>query len=259
MLDLDYWAQYNRWRTVSIAEKASLFLGGLIFALTLHDLWGLLALFLGMHCLMIFGAGIPVRVLVKLWITPLAFILISMITVAFSIGSDESRFLAALPIGSWWIGFTPEGIEISKNLLLRVMASMSCLFGLATTTPASYGAAWVSRNKFLRPIAEIALLTYRFIFVVLESSAQIYKAQQARLGYSNYRRSLSSFSMLAANLGRKSFWSVRDIYLALISRCYEERLSYRYPNYPVSYVRLIGIFACWLILGLWFFYGEGVK
>lgn len=259
MLELDYWAQYNRWRTVSIPEKAFLFLGGLIFALTLHNPWGLAALFLGMHGLMIFGAGIPIRFLIKLWMTPLAFILISMVTVAFSFGPDESRFLAAAPIGSWWVGFTPEGVELSKNLLLRVMASLSCLFGFATTTPASYGAAWASRNKFLRPVAEIALLTYRFIFVVLETSVQIHKAQQSRLGYSTYRRSLSSFVMLAANLGRKSFWSVRDIYLALISRCYEERLSYRYPNYPVSYLRLASIGVCWVVLSLWFLYGEGVN
>lgn len=254
MLDLDYWSQYNRWRTVSIPEKAFLFLGGLIFALALKNPWALLSLFAGMHALMIFGAGIPIRVLLKLWMAPLVFIGISMITVAISVGSDPSRFVAAVSIGSGYIGFTPEGLMLSKGLFLRVIAALSCLFGLATTTPAAYGAAWFSRNRYLRSISEIALLTYRFIFVVFESSQQIYKAQQSRLGYQDYSLMIRSLSLLGANLGRKSFWSVREIYLALISRGYEERLSYRYPNYPISYFRLAGIFLAWCILGTWAIY-----
>lgn len=254
MLDLDYWSQYNRWRTVSIPEKAFLFLGGLIFALSLKNPWELFALFVGMHGLMIFSAGIPARVLLKLWIAPLIFIGISMITVALSVGSDPSRFTTGISIRSWYIGFTPEGLMLSKGLFLRVIAALSCLFGLATTTPAAYGAAWLSRNRYLRPIAEIALLTYRFIFVVFESSQQIYKAQQSRLGYQSYSQMVRSISLLGANLGRKSFWSVRGIYLALISRGYEERLSYRYPDYPVSYFRLAAIFLAWCILGIWAMY-----
>ena len=256
MLDLDYWAQNNRLKTVSIPEKAFLFLGGLIFALSLQKPLALLALAVLMHGIMIFQAGIPIRFLMKLWMAPAAFIGISLITVAISFSSDPSLFLFSIPLGPWRMGVTAAGLILAKTLLLRSIASLSCLFGLATTTPAAYGAAWAARSTFLRPITEIALLTYRFIFVVLESAGQIHKAQDARLSYCGFRRSLWSLSLLAASIGRKSFWSVRDIYLALISRNYQERLVYRYPDYPVSWQRISIISAVWMSLTVWSLWGA---
>lgn len=255
MLDLDYWAQNNRLKTVSIPEKAFLFLGGLIFALSLQKPLALLVLILLMHAIMIFRAGIPIRFLVKLWIAPAAFIGISLLTVAISFSSDSSFFLFSTPVGPWHMGVTGAGLVLAKVLLLRSVASLSCLFGLATTTPAAYGAAWAARSALLRPITEIGLLTYRFIFVVFENAGQIHKAQDARLGYCGFRRSLRSLSLLAASIGRKSFWSVRDIYLALISRNYQERLVYRYPDYPISWQRILMISIVWISLTAWSLWG----
>lgn len=172
MLDLDYWAQNNRLKTVSIPEKAFLFLGGLIFALSLQKPLALLVLILLMHAIRIFRAGIPIRFLAKLSIAPAAFIGISLLTVAISFSLNSSLFIFSIPVGPWHMGVTGAGLILAKMLLLRSIASLSCLFGLATTTPAAYGAAWAARSAFLRPITEIALLTYRFIFVVLESAGQ---------------------------------------------------------------------------------------
>ena len=253
MLELDYWAQQNRWRDISIPEKGFLFLGALIFALFLKNPWMLFFLGLSIHGLLIFGARIPFSFFRRLWIGPLLFLMISLVTIAISVDSDSTKFIYSFSIGSWNIGVTLQGLQMSKTLFFRAFASISCLFGLASTTPASYGAAWLSRFSWLRPLAEIGLLTYRFIFITFGTSGQIYKAQQSRLGYQNMKGSIRSISLLAANLGLKSFLSVRSVYLALISRGYQEQLSYRYPDHSVSGTRLlfISIYLGFFCVGVW--------
>ncbi len=253
MLELDYWAQQNRWRDISIPEKGFLFLGALIFALFLKNPWMLLSLGLSIHVLLVFGAKIPFSFLRRMWAGPFAFLIISLLTIAISVDSDSTQFLYSFPIGSWNMGVTFQGLQMSKMLFFRAFASISCLFGLASTTPASYGAAWLSRFSWLRPLAEIGLLTYRFIFITFGTSGQIYKAQQSRLGYQNMKGSIRSISLLAANLGLKSFLSVRSVYLALISRGYQEQLSYRYPDHSVSGTRLlfISIYLGFFCVGVW--------
>jgi cobalt/nickel transport system permease protein len=92
-------------------------------------------------------------------------------------------------------------------------------------------------------VLEVALLAYRFIFVILHTAAQIYTAQQSRLGYSNLTRSIRSIGILAANLGRKSFMTARALFIGLSSRNYSERLVFRYPPQRVEPTRLTLIVA----------------
>lgn len=242
MLYLDYLAYNNALRHVSIIEKLLLGWGCLVLSLAFPRPITLLAVIMLMHVVMLY-ARISPRYLVRLWLAPFAFLVVGLVTVAVSISETPFTTTMGLKFGSYYIGITGQGLVMAEKLFLRSAAAVSCLFMVATTTPIAHIAAYASRIKGLNAVMEISLLTYRFIFVFLESAAQIYTAQQSRLGYSCTRRSLQSLSMLAANLGTKAFLTAKDLYTALLARNYSDKLVFRYPRQEIRIIRLIAIVA----------------
>lgn len=242
MLYLDYLSHNNALKHLAIGEKLLLGGGALILAVALPQPPVLAAVIIAMHAVMLL-ARIPYSYLLRLWLAPLAFLLAGLTGVAVSVAGVPFPALAGLTAGPLYIGVTADGLAAAGDLALRSLAAVSCLFMLAATTPAARLAAWLARFPGLRAVAEIALLTYRFIFVFLTAAAQIYTAQQSRLGYADTRRSLHSIALLAATVGPKAFLTARDLTVALTARGFQGRLAYRSEPGAASPVRLAGITA----------------
>lgn len=249
MLYLDYLSYHNRFSHISILEKLAIGLGGLLLAISSGSPAVNLAVFLFMSALL-WRAGMPFGYWLRLWGTLLPFLLTAVATILFSFSFEPFPALWSLQMGSVYVGVTAAGRQAMEAALLRSVAAAACLLTLAGTTPVSYLVAWASQVVFLRPVLEVALLAYRFIFVILHTAAQIYTAQQSRLGYSSLSRSLRSIGILAANLGRKSFITARDLFIGLSSRNYTERLVFRYPPQHVAPVRITLIMAVYGLV-LW--------
>lgn len=242
MLYLDYLAYNNALTKVSIGEKLLLGGGLLALALVLPRPAVLVAVVVAMHAVMAL-ARIPMRYVLRLWLAPCAFLAAGLAGVAVSVAAAPFAALASVEAGGLYFGVTEAGLAAAGKLLLRSLAAVSCLLMLATTTPVAYMAAWFARFPGLRPVSEIALLAYRFIFVFLSAAGQIYTAQQSRLGYAGPRRSLNSLALLAANVGRKAFLTANDLGNALAARNYQGRLTHYYPPQPVSPYRLAAILS----------------
>jgi cobalt/nickel transport system permease protein len=242
MLFLDYLSFHNRYANVSIPEKIALFLGGLLLAVSSSYPAVNLSVFLFMS-LLLWRAGMPVRYWLKLWCTLLPFLLTAVVTLVFSFATSPFPVLWGSQIGPVYVGVTAIGLRAAEEAIVRTVASVACLLALAGTTPVVHLVAWGSQVLFLRSILEVALLAYRFIFVILHTAGQIYTAQQSRLGYSNLSRSIRSIGILAANLGRKSFITARDLFIGLSSRNYEERLVFRYPAQRIAVGRGAAVVA----------------
>lgn len=247
MLYLDYLAYNNALKHISIIEKLLMGWGCLILSLVFPRPFTLLLIVLVMHLIMLY-ARISPRYLVRLWAAPLAFLIAGLVTVTVSAAAVPFPALFSAQVGNLYLGITPEGLATAEALFLRSAAAVSCLFMVATTTPIAHIAAFAAKIKALNTVMEISLLTYRFIFVFLETAAKIYTAQQSRLGYSTTRRALRSIGMLAANLGSKSFVTARELYTALLARNYSDRLVFRYPRQNISITRLIAI--CTVLFGI---------
>lgn len=238
MLFLDFLAYHNRLAAVSLLEKSLWGLGCLFLAVTsspgsIHG-----GVFSAMSLLLIW-AGMPVSYWLRLWLALLPFLVMSVITILFSFSAAPFPSLFKFEAGAFYIGITFENMQMAKDALLRSAAAVSCLLFLAGTTPLAHVAAWGSRFTLLRPVLEVALLAYRFIFVVMHTASQIYTAQQSRLGYCCIKQSVRSISILAANVGRKSFVTARDLFIGLASRNYADRLVFRYPRQKTQPVRLV--------------------
>lgn len=91
-----------------------------------------------------------------------------------------------------WAGL-PEGLVIA----FRVLGAVSLILLLSMTTPVDVLLKALSWFKVPRTWTDVALLTYRYIFVLLEDAYIVYSAQRVRLGYLGVRRSFASFGTLA--------------------------------------------------------------
>ncbi|MEK7851411.1 MAG: cobalt ECF transporter T component CbiQ [Deltaproteobacteria bacterium] len=91
-----------------------------------------------------------------------------------------------------WAGL-PEGFMIA----FRVLGAVSIILLLSMTTPVDVLLKALSWFKVPRTWTDVALLTYRYIFVLLEDAYIVYSAQRIRLGYLGIRRSFASLGTLA--------------------------------------------------------------
>ena len=86
-----------------------------------------------------------------------------------------------------------DGILIAS----RVLGAVSIILLLSMTTPVDALLKALTWFRVPRTWTDVALLTYRYIFVLLEDAYVVYSAQRVRLGYLGVRRSFNSFGTLA--------------------------------------------------------------
>jgi cobalt/nickel transport system permease protein len=132
--------------------------------------------------------------------------------------------LASFSLVGWKLIATEEGLMRGVLLGSRVLGAVSVMLLLSSVTPAYriFGAlrwfhvpeGWV----------EIALLVYRYTFVLLDQTADIASAQRVRLGYSSLGRSLSSAGVLAGTVVARSMDQAMRTYEAMTLRGYQGRL-----------------------------------
>lgn len=91
-----------------------------------------------------------------------------------------------------WGGLA-EGLMMAS----RIIGAVSIILLLSMTTPVDALLKALTWFKVPRTWTDVALLTYRYIFVLLEDAYVVYSAQRVRLGYLGVRRSFASFGTLA--------------------------------------------------------------
>ncbi len=96
---------------------------------------------------------------------------------------------------------------------------------------------------------EIVLFAYRYIFVLVEDALVIYQAQKNRLGYSNVRRGLNSFGVLAGSLTLKGFEQSQNTAQAMVQRGYDGTLPYL-KHRAFQPLEILGSLSFLLIMGM---------
>lgn len=184
---IDTSANLNRWRTKPLAEKALLALGMLLIAVIIPSWQGALLVAAVMMVITLGGARVAPAVWWQALVAPLGFLLIGSLTLM-------------LQIKAWHVSLAPHGLELSLRLMARALAGTMCLLFLALTTPAADLVAGLRRIGVPAEIAEMALLMYRFLFLLSDTAQAMHLAQAARLGHGTRRRRMHSLSLLIANL-----------------------------------------------------------
>ncbi len=235
MAHIDTSAHLNRWRNKSLAEKSLLSIGMLLIAVCVPSWPAALMVAAIMIGVTIFGAGVPFKLWWTVMTAPISFLFLGVATVL-------------VQFHGWHVSLAPHGVEIGGRLAARAFAGLNCLIFLSLTTPATDLVAGLRRLGVPAEIAEMTLLMYRFVFLLLDTADNMNAAQAARLGHSNYRRHMNSLSLLIANLMPRAFSRAQALEVGLAARGWSGELRVLSPVRPASMAGLGVIFAAELVV-----------
>lgn len=180
---IDTLAHTNRWSRFHIADKAVLAGGLIICALVLPPLPAapvVVGLVAGACRL----AGVSLRDLIDVLRVPVGFIVVGALATAITV--DFSGGLS--------LGFGDVGTAV--NLAARSVAGTAAVALFALTIPVSELLARARSCGVPAIACELLMLTYRMIAVSLHRLRWQRLAQESRLGYVGFKRSMASAAML---------------------------------------------------------------
>jgi len=220
-LTIDRLSQTGPWRKRAAAEKAALALGLLVLALVLPPWPGGALLLTVTWGLALGGARLPVGDWLRLNLLPLGFVLTGAATLAVEVDTHGLHLAA------------DQGRRAAQ-VVLRASAAASALLLLAATTPAPDLVRGLRRLGLSAEIAEIMLLTWHFLFLLLDQAAAIRTAQEARLGWFGPRRQVRSLGLLIAQLLPRALERARRLEVGLAARGFDGSLPMLSRGRPAS-------------------------
>lgn len=157
---------------------------------------------------------------------PMTFILLSTLSIIVNFsGQPLDAFAWLLPFqvrgSSLYLTCSIESLYFAGRLILTALASVTNLYFISLTTPMPDILMVMQEAKIPILFIELMLLTYRYIFILLEVADHIHKAQLVRLGNKNYKTSLQSFSQLISVLFIRAMKKSNLQYDAMESRMYD--------------------------------------
>lgn len=234
MIDIDSYAYSNNLKTVHPAEKSLFAMMTMVACLTATTvITPLIALAL-MAGGIVIKAGIPTRIFVKLMLVPFSFLLIGVLTIAFSVSTNPAGFWLAHTLYGLTIGIHYPDLITAVHLFLRSLGAVSCLYFLALTTPMTELITVLNKLRVPVIITELMVLIYRFIFVFMETATTIRRAQLSRSGYVSMKTSFRSLSLLFTALLGKVFVKSQELYNSMAARCYTGEIKVLTKKRPVS-------------------------
>ncbi|WP_071396479.1 cobalt ECF transporter T component CbiQ [Bacillus tuaregi] len=246
MLLIDKYAYFNRLKHIHPVEKVTLALSLLFFSLAVKNNHVSIATFFIMSGLIIFGARISISYYAKLLLLPSFFLCSGIVTILISFASIDTAIhneLWSFSIGEWKLFISQDNSTKAIQLLFVTFSSISCLYFLILTTSVHDLMQVLQKLKLPKLLIEMMEITYRFIFVFLDTALQIYQAQNARLGYRTGKRWLYSISLLASSLLMAVFKRSKELTNALESRAYADDFAYIDNRYQLSAVNWLIILA----------------
>ncbi len=261
---LDDAAWDSPWRSRPVGEKVALSLGLVATALCTPAWPGTLFVSVVAVVAILLLARIRPKVLWQAISAPLVFLLLGGVSVLVSVGGSPD------PTAVWWQGgpfsIGPASPRQAANLFAHGVAGTLALMVLALTTPMVDLLTWMRRLRVPDPLLEIASLTYRLIFVLLDTVVASHQAQRARLGdapsgpWHGLRRRWENAAALMGSVGTRAWSRANRLNDGLVNRGFESALltlpvqrsgSWRFR--AITVLVIAGSWAaCWPIAGrLW--------
>ncbi|EAP9252401.1 energy-coupling factor ABC transporter transmembrane protein [Salmonella enterica] len=199
MTGLDRLSYQSSWAHVAPQRKFLLWLAMMILAFALPPVGQ------GIELLII--AGLSCWLLrISLWrwcrwmAIPFGFLLVGVITIIFSISREPQMLLAGISVGPYWIGITRAGVVTANETFWRSLTALSATLWLVMNLPFPQLISLLKRAHIPRLLTEQILLTWRFLFILLDEAAAIRRAQTLRFGYCSLPNGYRSLAMLAGLL-----------------------------------------------------------
>lgn len=196
---------------------------------------------------------VSIRLYLKYLMIPLIFLILSTLAILVNV-SGKPLDAYAIPVGEYYVTSSWAGLKRGIQMILTALASVSSLYVLSFHTPLTEILDVLKKLHVPGLFIELMLLTYRFIFILMESASAILTAQKARLGNRNLKTSIQSFGEMAAVVFVRSLKQSDALYNAMESRCYDGEIRVLAGEYQISKMRMfkMAVFGVLLItLAVW--------
>ncbi|NXY97400.1 cobalt ECF transporter T component CbiQ [Streptomyces sp. BR123] len=224
MLPIDVAAHSSRWRGRHPLEKALLGLGLTVSALCLPPWPGGPLVAAATLAVLLGPAGVAGRQLWRAFRIPLGFCFTGALPLLVAVGGPAGPVSPA-----------PDGPRLAAELLLRTSAASLGVLLFAFTTPVSDVLPRLVRAGVPAPVVDVALVMYRIGFLLLDSLAQVRRAQAARLGHAGRAAAWRSVAGLAATSFVRAFDRAARLQSGLAGRGYDGALRVLVPEATLSW------------------------
>ncbi|WP_320773475.1 cobalt ECF transporter T component CbiQ, partial [Streptomyces sp. CRN 30] len=204
-------------------DKAVLGLGLTVLASLLPPWPGAALVLLTALAVLLGPAGVPARRLWRAYRVPLGFCVTGALTLLVEVGGPGGLIAPA-----------DGGPQRAGELLLRASAASLGVLLFAFTTPMSDLLPRLVRAGVPAPVVDVALVTYRMSFLLLDSLRRIRQAQAARLGHTSRAARWRSLSGLGATAFVRAFDRAARLQAGLAGRGYDGTLCVLVPEARVS-------------------------
>lgn len=206
--------------------------------------------------LIIFFAGFTIysnpalnyRLYFKFMVIPFSFLIMGILPVLIVINGENNIFNI---IDKYNIGINSASLNMAATLFFRALAAVSITYFLALSTPMISFFESLYKLKLPKIFISLMELIYRYIFILIDEAASMYKAQKLRLGYRNFKSSMQCISELAAMLFIRAYKRADFSYQALLARGYNgeiNTISQEYEKADIFYILIFFLTIISLIL-----------
>lgn len=216
-------AYANRWRRIAPAAKGGFALCGFGAAFAAVSPTAALGVAALLALATLLGARVPFGLYLRVAAPALAFLGLSSLSLAFSLGFDSAGAL------TWHLA--PDAASRVAAVGARSLGALAALLFLVLSTPLPDLIALLRRLRVPEVILELTVLSYRMLFVFSEALHDTLTAQSARLGYATPRRGLHSLGVLTASLALQIWWRARALHQAALARNGEGPLRFLAPSF----------------------------
>lgn len=172
---------------------------------------------------------------VSLLTLPAVFLLLSALTLLWDFFPQRPAGAAlAVPLFGGWLAVLPASQELAGLVLARAVGAVGCLYFLSLSTPLPELLYAARRAHVPAVVTSLAVLIYRYVFLLLDAARTRRDAADSRLGYRGLRRSLRTTGLVYGNLLASGFRRAGACYDAMESRCFTGEIAFLTRPKPVT-------------------------
>ncbi|GEB32531.1 MULTISPECIES: cobalt ECF transporter T component CbiQ [Brevibacillus] len=225
---LDSLSYQNRLRFLPPEHKLLFASALILLVLTGHE-WLQMAICIWMGVWVIGYARIPVRFYFGFLLLSLSFFVLGLPALLLEATRAETAPVTQMAV-AWHVGpyliYVPAS-AISKVWVLfwRTMASLACFSFILFTVPFAEILQVLRKLRLPVIVTDLLMIMYRFIFVLLGVSHQLWIAQRSRGGHRGFRATMRDIGGLAAQLFVRAMRKYDALYKGMAARGFGESLQ----------------------------------
>lgn len=245
---LDTLARRSRFAGVHPAVKTAGCTGLLCLCLLCRTPWPPLVLFAVLAVLVCAG-GVRPHMYWSVLAIPAAFLFVSALALLWQY-SPVPEGMINLPLGSGYLVLTVASQITARLVTARALGALGCLYFLSLTTPMPEVLSVLRRIHMPDVVMDLAVLIYRYIFLLLATWEDMRAAAASRLGFGGWKRSVRTTGILYGNLLARSFRRAQACFDAMESRCCTGSIRFSTRPKPVRPLPVAGFGLLWLGMAL---------